>query len=159
MRLYLMRHAEADQAELDDAKRPLTARGEHDAQHLANFLQARGYHLSHVIHSGKLRAQQTAEIIVSALASGQSAEIESALTGDDGLSCMLEKIATWTEDTLVVSHLPFISRLLSRLVAENADVQLVGFVPATVVCLELCESAKWRMKWCINPSLAVPPSN
>ena len=60
MKLYLVQHGEAC-AEDVDPERPLTAQGRADVERLAAFLQQAGIQVGRVIHSGKLRAEQTAE--------------------------------------------------------------------------------------------------
>lgn len=155
MRLYLMRHAEADMACADDQARPLTDRGVHDAQQMASYLQGQGCHIAHIFHSGKRRAEQTADLIKQAVLPSQALQLETALTGCDGLTPMLEIINSWTEDTLVISHLPFISRLLSRLVVDDPQCAIVNFSPATLVRLEQAEAGGWCIQWCINPQLII----
>jgi phosphohistidine phosphatase len=158
MKLYLMRHAEAEAeaSVADDSQRKLSEYGELQAAAMAKFLQGYGLQLGQVFHSGKLRAQQTAEFISQGLSLGDAPQVDSIFTGSDGLSPVVERINSWTENTLVVTHLPFISRLLSRLLISDADSRLVCFVPGTLISLEMVESAVWRLKWCINPELIMP---
>ncbi len=62
MHLYLVQHAEAKPRE-DDHQRPLSDQGRADIQKVAAFLGDRGIPVSRIIHSGKLRARQTAEAL------------------------------------------------------------------------------------------------
>src|SRR3984885_2823381 len=59
VKLVLVHHAEAV-GHLDDSRRPLSPRGEAQAEHGASEAAARGAKPAVVWHSGKLRARQTA---------------------------------------------------------------------------------------------------
>ena len=60
--LYLVQHGEAVPDDVDPA-RPLSQAGKKDVERLAEFLARRKLAVSRILHSGKLRAQQTAELI------------------------------------------------------------------------------------------------
>ena len=62
MKLYLVQHGEAH-AKNVDPERPLTERGHGDVARLAAFLSRAGVRVERVIHSGKLRAEQTAGVL------------------------------------------------------------------------------------------------
>lgn len=153
MRLYLMRHGEADMAVEDDAGRPLTANGVQQVQRMAAFLKGSSLQIEHILHSGKLRAEHTAQLMAEQLSPDLELQTVSALSGCDGLTPLLKKIDACSEDSLLVSHLPFISRLLSRVLVANADLPIVSFLPATMVCLERCGEDDWRMQWCLSSTL------
>ena len=65
MRLYLVQHGDAVPERLDP-ERPLSAAGRREVEAVARLLAGAGARVAHVVHSGKLRAQQTAELLVSA---------------------------------------------------------------------------------------------
>ncbi len=60
--LYLVRHGEAMSAE-EDPGRPLSDRGRREVERVARAVSGRCPSLERIAHSGKLRAQQTAEIM------------------------------------------------------------------------------------------------
>jgi phosphohistidine phosphatase SixA len=62
MRLYLVQHGDAVPERLDP-ERPLSASGRREVQAVARLLADTGVRAAHVVHSGKLRAQQTAELL------------------------------------------------------------------------------------------------
>jgi phosphohistidine phosphatase len=72
MDLYIIRHADAqplgEGGIMDDADRPLTAEGHAQCVSLAETLQRHGLHLEGIITSPLLRARQTAEGLIEALA-------------------------------------------------------------------------------------------
>ena len=52
-------------------------------------------------------------------------------------------------DTMLVGHLPHMSRLASLLLLWDAGREIINFSPGTIVCLE--KSSGWRVKWMISP--------
>lgn len=157
MRLYLMRHAEAEPeaAVESDSKRQLTDYGQEQVRSMGSFLSNYGLQVSHLFHSGKVRAQQTAELLSQKLTLADEIQIDPGLTGENGLTPIVEKINSCKENTLFVSHLPFISRLLSRLLISDPDINLINFMPGTLVALEQVDGVRWRIKWCLNPALVM----
>jgi hypothetical protein len=89
-----------------------------------------------VAHSGKLRAQQTAEVLAAALAPAAVLEIMTGLNPNDPVEPVARRVAGWTSDTILVGHLPFMGRLMARLVAGHERGPVAAFVPGSVVCLE-----------------------
>ena len=156
MRLYLVQHGEALSKE-EDAERPLSPRGELDVARLAEFLGTAGARPSRVIHSGKLRARQSAEILADALAHGRDAVAASGLAPKDEVAPFARQVKEWSEDAMVVGHLPFLGRLATLLVAPGCgDEPVAAFLPGSVVCLERCDEAGvWRIAWMIRPELLV----
>jgi phosphohistidine phosphatase len=58
---------------------------------------------------------------------------------------------------MVVSHLPFMGKLASRLVAGDEAASVVMFTPGTVICLERGEQGSWSIAWMIRPELVARP--
>jgi phosphohistidine phosphatase len=146
MRLYLIRHGEAVPSS-PDTQRILSAHGQEEVLHLAAHLQQENPAPQHIYHSGILRAVQTAEIIAQTWGKGVSpAALENFLPEDDPRE-MYNKINTWTEDTVLVGHLPYLSYLL-RLLSEEGH--YITFDTATAVCLEQV-SAKWLIQGVWHP--------
>jgi phosphohistidine phosphatase SixA len=70
IQLHLLRHAHAGDPEGwtgSDAARPLSAKGEQQAERLARFLADVGFEPDAIITSPKVRAARTAEIVAKAL--------------------------------------------------------------------------------------------
>lgn len=154
MKLYLMRHGEAALKE-DDPQRGLTHEGKLAIERLANKLtyplshqtDEQGMNIEQVFNSDKARAKQTAEIMARILAPGIVPSRRENLNPDDNPEKLLPDINTWTEETLITSHLPFIPRLLSLLVADHPPVQ---FDPGTIVCLRK-DGVTWNLEWVASP--------
>ncbi len=65
MDLYLMQHGQAT-TETEDPERPLTDAGRAAVQRVAKRARAAGVRIGGCLHSGKLRAEQTAQMGASA---------------------------------------------------------------------------------------------
>lgn len=152
MKLYLVQHGEAVPDEVDPT-RPLSDAGRADVRNVAAFLAARPLALARVAHSGKLRARQTAEILAAALAPGRPVEPRAGLNPKDPPEEFARELAMWSEDVMVVGHLPFMGRLTALLVSEEQHGDLVAYRPGSVVCLERGSGNGWKLAWMLRPEL------
>jgi phosphohistidine phosphatase len=156
MRLYLVQHGDAVPEQLD-SERPLSAAGRQDVEAVARLLARSGIRAERLAHSGKLRAHQTAELLAAALAPDMVLEAMAGLNPSDPVEPMVQRIADWTSDAVLVGHLPFMGRLVARLVAGDERKPVAAFVPGTVVCLEKAEAGDWVIAWMLRPELAPRP--
>ena len=152
MKLYLVQHGEAAAKEIDP-ERPLTQQGHDDVGRVAEALAQAAIEAPRILHSGKLRACQTAEILGAALAPGVEAAVSDKIDPLDDPAEFDWRAASGGEDTMLVGHLPFMAKLAAHLVAGNAQTELVEFRPGSVLCLEMSETENWRMAWMLRPEL------
>ena len=152
MKLYLAQHGNAVSKE-EDPERPLSDQGEQDVHSVASRLGDAGIQVTRVWHSGKPRAVQTAEILAKRIQSGRKNEFIKGLGPNDPVTEFATDADVWNEDTLVVGHLPFMSRLVSLLVVGDAEHELVRFSPGSLVCLERYDADHWVIAWMLRPEL------
>lgn len=118
MRLWLLRHGEAEPRARTDAARNLTEGGRRDVRRSATFL--RGKPLQTILVSPFHRAQQTAEEVRKALGFGGKFETVDWLTPEADLAEALRELDLRDEDDLLlVTHQPFVGSLAGWLV--NGD--------------------------------------
>lgn len=151
MKLYLAQHAHAVAKE-QDPQRPLAVDGLADAKKMANFLTHSRIRVQRVIHSGKLRARQTAEILAASIAPGVEIEESGLLDPNDNPAAFDWQSDSWDRDTLIVGHLPFMARMVAQLLIDDGERVLVEYHPGTIVCLEH-NGESWRLAWMIRPEL------
>ena len=72
----------------------------------------------------------------------------------DPVEPLAHAILGWATDTMVVGHLPFLPKLVGRLVAGNEDMAVAALVPGTVLCLEPANGKRWAIGWMVRPELA-----
>jgi phosphohistidine phosphatase len=149
MRLYLVQHGEA-KAEEEDPARPLTDRGASDVRRVAHLAaEALSVTAERVVHSGKTRARQTAEIWGKVLGV-PVAEAEGLAPLDDP-SVWEARLATEQQDLMLVGHLPHLASLAGLLLVGDRERPVVAFRQGGLVGLEQGPGG-WSM-W-----LVLPPS-
>ena len=152
MKLYLVQHGHAVAKDMDPA-RPLSDQGRADARRTASFLGRAGVRVSTILHSGKKRTEETAELLAASVGTVEHPDDISGIAPLDPVPEFARTVNGWTSDTMVVGHLPFMGRLVSHLVAGDEAVSTVAFRPGTVLCLEREESGGWSIAWMIRPEL------
>jgi phosphohistidine phosphatase len=115
MDLILWRHAEAKDAleAEDDLQRRLTAKGERQAERMAQWLKPRLAPSTRILVSPALRCRQTAAAL------GRDVETSPALGPDTSVRAVLDA-ARWpnaSEPVLVVGHQPTLGLAAARLLA------------------------------------------
>lgn len=113
MDLILWRHAEAEvlREGEDDLKRPLTSKGERQAQRMAHWLNHRLAATTRVLVSPAERTRATAHAL------GRDARIVPALAPDATVDALLAS-ARWpraSEPVLLIGHQPTLGLLAARL--------------------------------------------
>ena len=152
MRVYLVQHGEARSKE-EDPGRHLTDQGAADAERVAGFLKPLALTAAAVWHSGKPRAQQTADILASALSLREGVVMRQGLAPNDPVDAVADELNEAQDDVMIVGHLPFLCRLASRMVTGSESCNVVAFRNAGVVCLERDDSGEWLIRWIILPQI------
>jgi phosphohistidine phosphatase len=152
MKLYLVQHGDACSKNADP-ERPLTDKGKTDIDHLAKFLRRNGIQVEKVIHSGKLRAQQTAVQLANAIAGNMRPEASGIINPNDPPDALDWQSDSWDNDTLIVGHLPFLAKLVSHLIIDDQNKILVNYQPGSICCLERNPDNSWFLNWMIRPEL------
>jgi len=153
MRLYLVQHGEA-KSETEDAERPLTLRGTEDVKKVAGMLRKLQIKLPKIVHSGKLRAKQTADILAQGLnISLPLVQVSPVLNPNDDVRPWAERIQKEIDDLMLVGHLPFLDKLASTLLCGNENAKLVLFRYGAIVCLEQKEDKGWAVRWVLTPEM------
>lgn len=151
MRLYIVRHGEAEGQVTTDQARALTSRGREDVAQLWQVLAERGVAPSRLISSPYVRARQTADIIAARFPQVTRVELGS-ITPDGEPAEVIEELAglgagdRWT----LVSHMPFVDLLCGLLV----DGQRYPFPVGSVACVELevMAAGGGRLLWLCSPA-------
>ena len=104
---------------------------------------------------GKIRATQTALIYSETLGPGRIVEEASVgLAPGDPTDPVISALSGWNEDTMLVSHLPLVGKLVARLVTGDESRDIVKFHTGTVTCLRHPEGNRgWTLAWALGPDL------
>ena len=148
MQLYLVQHGQA-KTEEEDPERPLTDQGVDDASGVARrAVDDLGVRPARLLHSGKTRARQTADIWGGLL--GAAVEEVDALAPNDDPTTWQAQVAAEADDLLLVGHLPHLARLAGLLLTGRADTPVVRFRQGGLVGLERTDGG-----WVV--SVVLPP--
>jgi phosphohistidine phosphatase len=151
MLLYLVRHGQANLAD-KDPKKCLSKKGREEVLKTALFLVEHVKNkISRIVHSGKCRAKETAEIIGERLNPSKGIEETDHLNPLDEPTIWQERIETEKEDLMLVGHLPYLSKLTSLLLYKNENIQQIEFQAASVLCLKREENKSWCVLWMVSP--------
>jgi phosphohistidine phosphatase len=152
MKTYLIQHAEA-MSEEQDPNRPLNDLGREHAEAVAAVATRLGVEVGQIRHSGKTRAEQTAEILGQALAPPQGVVAVSGLSPLDDVEPVAQELEQTDQPLMLVGHLPFMERLAGHMLAGDAERAVIDFTNAGIVCLEK-EDGPWQAVWILTPEMA-----
>jgi phosphohistidine phosphatase len=151
MRLYLVQHGQA-KAEDEDPERPLTTDGAEDVARVARrAIEQLGVRPHQVVHSGKTRARQTAEVWARLL--DVDGEQSDALAPNDDATVWVGRIADENADLMLVGHLPHLARLATLLLTGAVDPPIIQFQQGGLVALERSD-AGWMVGVVLPPQAA-----
>lgn len=151
MELFLVQHGEA-KTETEDPERPLNDRGAETVRRMAAWALQAGLRVAQIRHSGKRRAEQTAETLAEHLQPARGVIAVAGLKPNDDVHSMAATLEAETEAVMLVGHLPFLGRLVGFLVAGDPDATVVRFRNAGIVCLRR-EEERWSVNWTVPPEL------
>ncbi len=144
MRLYLVQHGDAVPKDVD-SERPLSNQGQADIERLTEWLSSHNIQIAQILHSGRTRAKQTAEILRPLLKSPSQLYEGQGLAPNDSPEAFLHQLGDSDNDTLVAGHMPFVARTVSQALTGAPDRQLLEFAPGSIAGIERSENASWRL--------------
>ena len=153
--LYFLRHAHAGDAQDwngPDDERPLSEKGEKQADRLGRFLAIVGFRPDAIISSPKVRAARTAEIVAGHL--GVTVAIEPRLGTGLGIS-ELEAVLAAAGDPVrpvVVGHDPDFSELVAAL-SGAARVPMRKGALARIDLPRPLATGRGTLRWLVPPDL------
>jgi phosphohistidine phosphatase len=155
VKLYLMRHAEA-KGKQEDPQRPLSENGIREASKMSDFASRnRNVQVKVILHSGKLRAHQTADMMAAAIRPRPKVMDGNGLEPNADPEVWIDRALIMEEDVLLVGHLPHLGRLLACLLNRDENRETVTFSPAALVCLDRDDSGSWTLSWKVMPEILV----
>ena len=151
MKLYLVQHGQA-KAKEDDPERPLTDQGRRDVERVAALLKPLDLTVSAVWHSGKTRADQTAQLLATAIQADEGVVQRDGLAPKDPVGPVVKALADRQADLMIVGHMPFMAKLASALLAGDRKAAIVTFQQGGICCLQR-DDAGWHVAWMVVPAV------
>jgi len=152
MKLYLVQHAKAAPEQIDP-QRPLTKEGKADLQKIAAFIKPLNLCVDYCWHSRKKRAEQTAEILTAVIKVRKAKIARDGLGPNDDVKILKDELSGTAADIIIVSHMPFVSRLASLLLTNSESAEPVAFRQGGIVALSRAEPENWQLDWMLTPQL------
>lgn len=149
MTLHIVRHGDAVGPDIDP-QRPLSRHGVDEITSVATALAARGVSVERVVHSGKVRAQQTAEILAERLAPKTIPQHLPGLNPNDDPESVVTYVNAETEDTLIAGHMPSVG-LIVRTLVPSASMEYMNFATGMAVTLIRDAREMWRISGKVTP--------
>jgi phosphohistidine phosphatase len=152
MTLYLVQHGKNLSENLDIHK-GLSEEGIAEVKRIAEVARQYGIKVLNILHSGKTRTRQTAQIFASSLDVKNEIEQAEGMKPLDDVVKFAEKIKG-SENIMVVGHLPFLEKLTSFLVVGSDEKPIFKFQNGGIICLDKePDSQNWIIKWTLMPNI------
>lgn len=153
MTLYLVQHG-TSLSKADDPRRGLSDKGAADVKVIAGVARNYGVKVSAIVHSGKTRALQTAELMADAFEPRKGVAEMAGIGPLDDVETAAPEL-TDRDGLMVVGHLPFLGRLASLLVTGTAEHAIFRFQNGGIVCLGGGgEHERWIIRWSLSPDIS-----
>ncbi len=154
MKLYLVQHAKAVSEDVNP-ERPLSDQGRRDIQRVAAFIKPLNLSVDYLWHSTKTRAIQTAEILAEVIKINKEKIERDGLAPNDDVTAINDELASAQQDTMIVSHLPFVGKLASLLLTGREFADTVAFRQGGIVALSSSKENQWQIEWMVIPELLI----
>jgi len=152
MALFLVQHGQSLPKDKDPQK-GLAEAGVADTERIAGVAKQYGVPVAKIIHSGKTRACQTAEIFARVLEPEEGVEESSGLNPLDDVIAFAGTIDS-TANQMIVGHLPFMERLTAYLITGSFEKTVFKFQNSGIVCLDQDpDTQSWVIKWSLMPRI------
>jgi len=148
MKIYLVRHGEAVSSDIDP-ENPLSPQGAENVEKIARHLGERSFPIERILHSQKLRAKQTAQIMLKYIAPEALLVEHPQMAPNDPIESAFVQAAAGDGDSMMVGHLPYLQSLLGHMVAGNDHMDLVQFNVGTTVCVSSVNGS-WIIDWVLG---------
>ncbi len=152
MALFLVQHGR-NFSKTEDPDQGLTPEGMTETWRIAEV--AKGYRVpvNRIIHSGKKRARQTAEIFAEFLNPPEGIFQAEGLKPLDDPGVFAE-ILKPEDGLMLVGHLPFLEKLTAFLITGDTDIHVFRFQNGGILCLDnYPDTDKWTVRWALMPEI------
>ena len=152
MALYVVQHGKS-LSKAQDPEKGLSAEGKMETERIADV--ARGYQVrvSRILHSGKKRARETAEILSLRLSPAGGCESVAGMNPMDDVRTFSDGLEL-EQHIMLVGHLPFLERLIGQMVCGNPDQIVFKLQNSGILCLDRVPEVKNPViRWALMPSI------
>ena len=152
MALYVVQHGKS-LPKAQDPEKGLSAEGKMETERIADV--ARGYQVrvSRILHSGKKRARETAEILSMRLSPAGGSESGAGMNPMDDVRTFSDSLDL-DKNMMLVGHLPFLERLIGQMVCGNPNQIVFKLQNSGILCLDRVPEVKNPViRWALMPCI------
>ncbi len=152
MALYVVQHGKS-LPKAQDPEKGLSAEGKMETERIADV--ARGYQVrvSRILHSGKKRACETAEILSMRLSPAGGSESGAGMNPMDDVRTFSDSLDL-DKNMMLVGHLPFLERLIGQMVCGNPNQIVFKLQNSGILCLDRVPEVKNPViRWALMPCI------
>ncbi len=152
MPILLVQHGRALPPDIDP-ERGLSDEGRAEVERIAGVAKGYNVRVAEILHSGKKRARQTAEIFAEWLGPGITVTAVSGMDPNDDVANIAYGLDAG-HSQMLVGHLPFMEKLASFMVTGSANRPVFRFQNGGIVCLDMYPgTGAWVIKWALMPDI------
>ena len=152
MAIYLVQHGISLPRDVDP-ERGLSIEGVQVVERIAQRAKGHKLPVKKIVHSGKKRAEQTADIFNQYLQASEGVQQSAGLSPMDDVATFAQQLQPESE-TMVVGHLPFMEKLTGYLTTGDENKPVFTFQNGGIVCLgKSPENPYWQIKWSLMPNI------
>ena len=152
MAIYLIQHGKSLSKDQDPQK-GLSTEGAAAVRRMAQVAATYDVPVTAVLHSGKQRARQTAEIMAAAV------NPQNGIQAVDGIAPLDDVIAfagtlDLSSNVMIVGHLPFLEKLAAYLITGQENKPVFQMQNGGILCLDYYKGTEQvAVKWALMPNV------
>ena len=152
MALYVVQHGR-NLTKTEDPEKGLSVDGKLDTERIAGVANGYRVKVSRIVHSGKKRARETAEIMASVLSPTNGLETLKGMNPLDDVRTFAASLEL-DMNIMLVGHLPFLERLIGLLVCGDPDRTVFKLQNSGILCIDHVPEVKNPViRWALMPSI------
>jgi phosphohistidine phosphatase len=137
----------------EDPEKGLSTEGKMETERIAGVARGYGVKVSRIVHSGKKRARETAEVLASQLSPADGLASRIGMNPLDDVRTFAASLAL-DKNVMLVGHLPFLERLVGLLVCGDPDQTVFKLQNSGMLCLDrVPEVTNPVIRWALMPSV------
>ena len=152
MQLICMRHAEPLPATATCIDPGISQNGCEAVLQASRYISQHSSPIEKLYCSDKQRAVETADGLISSCDLFPAYEILPCLHPSASLDALCDKVQSFGVSSLLISHNPLITQLVSYLLTGSRDKSIFSFTPGAAISLQLSCAQTWSLNWAFRPS-------
>lgn len=152
MTIYLVQHGKC-LSKAQDPQKGLSEEGMDDVRRIARVASDYGISVDEILHSGKKRARQTADLMAEALGPPKGVRAISGINPLDDVPSYAGTLDV-SSRCMIVGHLPFLEKLAAYLITGQDQQPVFKLQNGGILCLDhYGDSPHVVVKWALMPAI------